>query len=215
MRLMVGASMWTKICNLQMECNISPLISRIQAKNAAITAKALFQAGTATFKRRVKEDLARHPDLPISPTWSASMAKGAKACNVDQELLQFKPAQPFEGYKPLPPWEPFLATFNYTSLPTNKSQCEPVTLQTAAKEAISKVVTLGCIQYYTDGSVDPDVKATGAAVYSEVFTGSWRTSNTCSTLQTELIAILKALEHSLQHQIVPHGITSSYQDAFS
>ena len=62
-----------------------------------------------------------------------------------------------------------------------------------------KVYTEGCTEYFTDGSVDISIPATGAGVFSTNFTGSCRLSNTCSTLQTELIAILKALEHSLNN----------------
>lgn len=56
------------------------------------------------------------------------------------------------------------------------------------------------VHYFTDGSVDPEAESTGAAVWSTVFSGMWRTSNSCSTTQTELVAISKALEHAtLQH----------------
>ena len=43
------------------------------------------------------------------------------------------------------------------------------------------------------------IPATGVGVFSMNFTGSRRLSNTCLTLQTEHIAILKALEHSLNN----------------
>ena len=72
-------------------------------------------------------------------------------------------------------------------------------LKGAAEEAMRKVYTEGCTEYFTDGSVDNSIPATGAGVFLTNFTGSWRLSNTCSTLQTELIAILKALEHSLNN----------------
>ena len=62
-----------------------------------------------------------------------------------------------------------------------------------------KEYTEGCIEYFTDGSVDNSIPTTGAEVFPTNFTGSWRPSNTCSTLQTELIAILKALECSLNN----------------
>ncbi|KAG0724394.1 hypothetical protein GWK47_040647 [Chionoecetes opilio] len=55
--------------------------------------------------------------------------------------------------------------------------------------------------YFTDGSVDPD---SGRTVAAFVTTGgtelSWRTSNNCSTLQTELVAIQHALEHALHRR---------------
>ena len=56
-----------------------------------------------------------------------------------------------------------------------------------------------CVAYYTDGSVDPASGRTGA----DALTGSTelcaKTSDHCCTLQTELVAIQLALEHS-QHR---------------
>ena len=57
----------------------------------------------------------------------------------------------------------------------------------------------GCMEYYIHESVDKCVPATGAGVDSLVFTGSWRLMDICSTLQTKLITISKALEHSLNY----------------
>lgn len=58
--------------------------------------------------------------------------------------------------------------------------------------------------YYTDGTVDPDTKTTRTAVHSSTITGSWRTSNSASTMQTELIAIKQALTHSKSRRRTCH-----------
>ena len=62
-------------------------------------------------------------------------------------------------------------------------------------------------------TVDSSNPATGAEVYLINFTGSWRLSNTCSTLQTKLIAILKALEHSLNNGNGAVGIHTDSKSA--
>ncbi|KAG0725788.1 hypothetical protein GWK47_037927 [Chionoecetes opilio] len=55
--------------------------------------------------------------------------------------------------------------------------------------------------YFTDGSVNPDSGRTGAAFVTTGGTElSWRTSNNCSTLQTELVAIQHALEHAVHRR---------------
>ena len=56
-----------------------------------------------------------------------------------------------------------------------------------------------CTVYYTDGSVDPETKTSGAAVYSEVFSSCWRTSDEASAVQTELVVIIQALTHSIHN----------------
>ena len=50
--------------------------------------------------------------------------------------------------------------------------------------------------YFTDGSVDPENGTMSAAAVTGGTQLSWRTSDHCSSLQTELVAILHALEHA-------------------
>ena len=199
LRLILGAPMWTRLCNLQMECNIPPLYSRITALNARVIARALSQPRDAPFVNRVKIELCRNPNFPIPNTWLAGMGRAARKCNLCEELLSRKPNSLNELYRGRAPWEEFPATFNFTELPNSKANCTEQQLKGAAEEAMRKVYTEGCTEYFTDGSVDNSIPATGARVFSTHFTGSWRLSNTCSTLQTELIAILKALEYSLNN----------------
>ncbi|KAG0711430.1 hypothetical protein GWK47_002290 [Chionoecetes opilio] len=59
--------------------------------------------------------------------------------------------------------------------------------------AMAQVAERDSRVYFTDGSVDPDSGRTGAAFVTTGGTElSWRTSNNCSTLQTELVAIQHA-----------------------
>ncbi|XP_071521480.1 uncharacterized protein [Panulirus ornatus] len=55
----------------------------------------------------------------------------------------------------------------------------------------------GAVAYFTDGSVNQTGEGrSGAAIHTQGHTRLWRLSNGCSTLQTELVAISKALEHA-------------------
>ncbi|XP_050691146.1 ribonuclease H-like [Eriocheir sinensis] len=67
---------------------------------------------------------------------------------------------------------------------------------------MAQVTEQGAAVFYTDGSVDPDSGKngrTGAPFVTGERQRAWRTSDHCSTLQTELVAILHALEHA-QHR---------------
>ena len=99
----------------------------------------------------------------------------------------------FESYSELPPWHPDLFQINYAKLPLSKALCTTQQMKTAAQEAIQNTAATNI--YYTDGSLDTNVPAAAAAVVSDSLRGSWRLSSNSSTLQTELTAIEKALEH--------------------
>ena len=203
MRLMLGAPMWTRICNLQMETNLPPLAARIQVRNTNIATKALLSERNSIFQRRIKDDLNRHPDLPIPKTYAAHIGENIRNCNMGNTLSQISPDTTHPNYTPTAPWEPFPAVLNYTALPASKAACAPDTLRRAAQLSINNAESNGCSSYYTDGSVNPDTQATGAAVFSNKFTASWRTSNSCSTLQTELAAIKQALTYSISNERGP------------
>ncbi|KAG0712478.1 hypothetical protein GWK47_018369 [Chionoecetes opilio] len=73
-----------------------------------------------------------------------------------------------------------------------------VALQAVAHANVPSSVAVAI--YYTDGSVDPERGRTGAAVVTGGEVLSWRTPDHCSTLQTELVAIERALQHALGRQ---------------
>ena len=123
LRLILGAPMWTRLCNLQMECNIPPLYSRIMALNARVIAKALNQLRNAPFVKRVKIELRRNPNFPIPNTRIAGMGRAARKCNLCEELLSRKRNSFNELYRDRALWQEFLATFNFTELPNSKASC--------------------------------------------------------------------------------------------
>ena len=199
MRLMLGAPMWTRICNLQMEANIPPLASRIEVRNTQIAAKALLSSRPSITQKRLKEELTRHTDLPIPNTYAAHIGNNIRSCKVATQLQLIKPDKLDESYQPKAPWEPFPAKISYTMLPASKNACSAETLLQAAHKSIREAEIHGGTSYYTDGSVDPSTHTAGAAVYSSHFSASWRTANTCSTLQTELLAIQQTLKYSISN----------------
>ncbi|XP_066956982.1 uncharacterized protein [Macrobrachium rosenbergii] len=78
---------------------------------------------------------------------------------------------------------------------THRANPRSTQMRTVAEEAIRSTVVENT--YYIDGSVDPQMQATAAAVATQNFKGSWRLPNSGSILQAELMAIFKALEDSI------------------
>ena len=198
MRLILGAPMWTRLSNLNLETNLPPLEARISARNTHIITKTLLNRQDSIAARRVKEALGRHPELPIPDTYGSHLASSIKRMELEKQTKEIKSDTPTIPYNP-PPWNKDTTIFNYTKLPMSKRECTPEALKAAALLAIEQTETQGCHPYYTDGTVDPDTSTTGAAVIAADFSACWRTSDTCSTMQTELVAIAKALQHSLDN----------------
>ena len=206
MRIMLGAPMWTRICNLQMETRLPSLQKRIEAKNTNIATKTLITGRNSYLKRKIGEELARHPDLPTPNTYAAHLANNFKICNMESDLANIEADKPCAGFTPPAPWEDTHAKFIRAVLPSSKSACTPTELKEAALSSIRTAEQQGGISYYTDGTVDPDTGITGAAVYSNKYSAHWRTSNHCSTLQTELVAIKQALVYSVANEQGPVAI---------
>ncbi|XP_066968129.1 uncharacterized protein [Macrobrachium rosenbergii] len=116
---------------------------------------------------------------------------------------------PITEYKEQAPWELELFKINFTILPASKEACTAQQLRLAAQEAIRK--TAATNEYFTDGSVGLSIPAAAAAagVHSATLKGCWRLSDNASTLQTEQIAIAKALEDSQHRQ----GNTTIHTDS--
>ena len=74
--------MWTRICNLQMECNIPSLYSRIMALNVYIIAKAL------SHMRKAKPPYAKH-----------IVGTATRTCNMCKEYIERKPNCMFDLYR--------------------------------------------------------------------------------------------------------------------
>ncbi|XP_076032993.1 uncharacterized protein LOC143020456 [Oratosquilla oratoria] len=80
---------------------------------------------------------------------------------------------------------------------TRKADCDPDKLRPKVLKEIQAITPSNSVTYYTDGSVDPNTGRCGAAiVVDNGETNHWRVSDGCSTLQTELAAVLQALEHA-------------------
>ena len=63
MRLMLGAPMWTRLCNLRAESNLPTLENRINVRNTCIISKAIQSERNSHTKIKVLNELPKHPEL--------------------------------------------------------------------------------------------------------------------------------------------------------
>ena len=211
-RLMLGAPMWTRLCNLRMEANLPSLDIRIKARNTCILSKILSSSRESHCKRKARIELAKHREIQNYNTYSKHLTDCAKDLKLTNTLLNLKADVPIILGE-YPPWESIGTTFKYTKLSRAKDQCSQIELRTAAETAINNAEQPESIVYYTDGTVDPDTKTAGAAVYSNNYTGCWRITDTASTMQTELIALKQALLHSIEKEKGPVTVHTDCKSA--
>ena len=100
MRQMLGAPMWTKIENLQMECNLSPLLTRAQVATINVSAKSLLSNRDCYSTRRLKEDLNKHPEIMRPNTYGTHIGTTIRAYGLQEQLLSLRPDAIIEGYNP-------------------------------------------------------------------------------------------------------------------
>ena len=211
-RLMLGAPIWTKLSNLRAEINLPSLESRIKVRNTCIITKALVSSRNSHTKTRATAELSKNREIQNYNTYGKQITDSAKDFDIANALLELRADEPNNQYN-IPPWETLGTSFNYTQLPKAKEDCSLEELKQAALSAITRTETQGCTVYYTDGTVDPITNTTGAAVFSSRFTGCWRTTDSASTMQTELTALKQALAHSIRHEEGPAVIHTDCKSA--
>ena len=199
LRLMLGAPMWTRLCNLQHESNFATLKIRIGIRNLHIAAKTLISDRKSIYKTNLREDLNKHQEARKINTYVFFIGNLVRDFNMIEILKNIKEDTIDINYKPKP-WELNKITYNYTNLAVRKNLNTSESLKTSALQAIQKVQRLNTYNIYTDGSVDPTTETAGSAVFSNNYTASWRISNTASTMQSELIAIRQALLYTIEHE---------------
>ena len=197
MRLMLGAPMWTRLCNLRAETNLPTLEHRINARNTCIISKAIQSDRPSHTKVKVLCEIPKHPEIHRPNTYTKQLVDCARNLKMDSVLDKLKTDT--NNHPIAPPWESEIVQFSYTKLPRAKENCTANVLRAAATLAINEAESPNCTVYYTDGTVDPDSNTAGAAVYSSSYTSCWRVTDNASTMQTELAAIREALKYSISN----------------
>ena len=214
LRTMLGAPMWTRICNLQMETELPPLAVRVKQVTAGLLAKICRADKPTAAKIRISASL--HLDHRVrGATWSHEASEVIRHLQAET-LVKNNQDTRDNGYTVPPPWSPPPATLKFTDLGDSKANLQKEDLKKISLQAIATETPADAASYFTDGSVDPKHHRSGAAFYTQGQTLRWRLSNDCSTLQTELVAISKALQHAAtQHNksIIIHTDSKSAMQA--
>ena len=129
---MLGAPIWSRICNVQMEISLPPLQARIMVRNTNITAKSMLSGRQSIFTNKMKMDLQRHPDLPNPDTFTNHICNNIRKCSMQKEIKDITPYVPPTNNIPKPPWETSTTVHTFTNLPASKSACTPQFLKQAA-----------------------------------------------------------------------------------
>jgi len=95
-----------------------------------------------------------------------------------------------------PPWNPPPTSFLFTKLGNSKANLQKEDFRRIAQESIDTKIPANAVSYYTYGSVNQEHGRSGAAFHTQDKSLLWRLTNDYSTLQTELVAIFKALKYA-------------------
>lgn len=189
----VGASRWTKLCNMRAEAKIPQLTHRIHAMNICLLGKKVANPCHSNIIRSVKQSLA-HDETLFRKTW-ASKAAQSKSLQVVDSFTKIISDNPHPTYSHDPPWEEFRIRF-VTLLSGKKSNLAATNLARQAQHALAAGNSESANVYYTDGSMGSSTHRAATAFTHKEETRHFRLPDKSSTLQTEQVAIHKALEHA-------------------
>ncbi|XP_050709221.1 uncharacterized protein LOC126994012 [Eriocheir sinensis] len=193
LRVMLRAPRWCSACVMQSEAGLLPLASRVEYVLACRVARILLRDKEGVAQRRLRTAMAQGREVFRNNTWLIHTTSAVHG--LTRTLGWWREADVPALLPPPPPWEPSIAPFTATPMPASKALCITQELRQRAL-SMAQVTEPGSAVYYTDGSVDPVSGRTGAAAITGETRLLCRTADHCSTLQTELAALLLALEHA-------------------
>ncbi|KAG0706165.1 putative RNA-directed DNA polymerase from transposon BS [Chionoecetes opilio] len=170
MRTMLEAPRWSSACVMQSETRLVPLTTRVQCIMACRVARVFRSDVEDVAQRRLWLAMTQGIECLCGNTWLINISLATHS------LIHAGITGPWRE----------------ADVPATTHVHHPG----AAAIAMAQVVERDSSVYFTDASVDPENGRTGAAFVTGGTELSWRTSDHCSTLQTELVAIQFALKHA-------------------
>ncbi|KAK8385622.1 hypothetical protein O3P69_016418 [Scylla paramamosain] len=159
LRLMVGAPIWAKIANLQVETNVAPIEVRITKIVATVAAKILTRLGYTLTRDRLRAAIAQGPHFDDA-RWTRKVAAALTASNLGF-AANLGEDVPNANYDPPPPWTATRTTYS-CRLP-DVPRDDATRRRIHGELQIARFAYEGSAVYYTDGSADPDTGRCGAA----------------------------------------------------
>lgn len=195
LRSILGAPPWTKSINLRAELTLPPLKSRVSQMTATLVSKMHSSSTCHTAAAKIVNAAYRDWRLPSKHAWKHAAGEILRQTNVLYPIHRKGQDLPHPAYSPPPPWNPTFRNITGPWLPDSKASLPQPILKQMTLEKTNPLAAQHDMIIYTDGSVDQQTGCAGAAFYTTNTVHKTRISNHASTLQTELVAILKALHH--------------------
>ncbi|KAK8373769.1 hypothetical protein O3P69_011698 [Scylla paramamosain] len=162
MRLIVGAPIWTKLSNLQVETGIAPVEARITKNVAVATAKLLTTPGYPLTRSRLRTAAAQGEQFDTTRwTRKANIALSSSGLRYVGALDEDTAC---EGYTEPPPW-----TENHTVYSCKLPEAprdDTVRRRIHGELQIARLTINDAAVFYTDGSVDEDGRSGAAFIYN-------------------------------------------------
>ena len=187
-RTILGVPRWSCISSCQLETEIMPLRFRHEARQATFADKVLRNPDHAIHKQ-LTSCIKKSREVFTDNTWLNKTSDAWHLHNTND-----KPPTT-EITKPNSPWDTPLLDIRVHRPYENKTKAPADQVSEAAYKSITDAEQSTNSQplvYYTDGSVNEDGTC-GFAFVAPHITKSFRASNGCSTVQTELAAIREAI----------------------
>ena len=212
LRAILKAPTWCKITNMEMELNIEPQRTRIKLATARYIIRAMAQdryTGT-TIQSMLEAGLPRirfpkQGKRIQSKSWIAEATDIMNESGVTLEEICQKGADP-PWDRPRLPWEQPPGDFRVVKPEGKKSEQAREELLFMATQNITLLETPNSAIYYTDGSVKNDGRSCAGVVTDDNIL-MYRLTDNCSSMQSELTAIVLALEDADEReaaQIIIH-----------
>lgn len=149
-QLIVGAPLWTKISNLQMEANITPVEVRVTKNVAALAAKLLTRPGYAITGARLLTAIAQGEQFE-NARWTRRVSNFLMTSG-SSYVATLKEVTPCENYKEPPPWIANQAIFSCKLPKALKGNV--VERRMHGELHIARLTNEDAATYFTDWSVD-------------------------------------------------------------
>lgn len=196
LRVIFGSPMWTKIEVLQHESGLGSIQDRVDYLVACLVAKTVHHHRSNPFKEELLKELRRDRQSARGGTWLGQVVDSTHSLMDVKRLLRKGTDSLDNRYIAPPPWDPPSIRTHIVRLPKGKKDLSENELLQHTLSVMESVDNPEAAVYYTDGSVDQESGKSGASFVTGNNVYGYRTSDHCSTLQTELAAIAQALKHA-------------------
>ncbi|XP_050706238.1 uncharacterized protein LOC126991544 [Eriocheir sinensis] len=197
LRVIVGAPMWTKCVCLRAEARVCSVAARVTQLSVGHLAALLRCMGAEQLRASVGQALLQDPLLFRKRTWATVAAATIRSSGLPHALVTAVDA-PHPTYVARPRWEPPALTATIRPLAKRKALLTPQELAREADSREREAAHPEASVYYTDGSVNHQTGAVGAAFVCGGVTAVFRLPDGCSSTQAELAAIGGALDHAVE-----------------